>query len=154
MRRVLLITVLAISNLAFAEIPVPNSPDEKLNSIGRGVDTNKNGLRDDVEIYIYNKITNEPKLFTYYFNFAHSIENLTFSKSIEEAKKWDSLSSKAEECIYTLKPSGSVEVVINLKKIILNNQERKALFNKITDQYQPVFQKVTSKEERIKKCNL
>lgn len=50
-----------------------------------GVDSNKNNVRDDVEIYIYNEITKDPKLYRAYFMWANSYFNRL--KNIDNVEK-------------------------------------------------------------------
>lgn len=94
-----------LSNLSVSiaedKIQLPPIPDEKENSKTLlGIDVNKNGVRDDVEHYIYDKITKEEDVFNAYLQSARTEQQMLMNyPKKKEIQKLRMKSNRDIQCI-------------------------------------------------------
>lgn len=98
--------LMLLSNLsglkAEDKIQLPPMPDEKENSKTLlGIDVNKNGVRDDIEIYIYKNISQDKDVFNAYMQMART-DQLILAK-YPNKKEVQRLRIKNNKNIYCIK---------------------------------------------------
>ena len=116
----------------------PPMPDEdENNKTILGIDTNKNGIRDDVEVYIHENFKGKDKYYERMLAFQYAYYyNLKFSKSYENIKKVRNetrvlgMYTGCANYIYmkfvkNLKKTFLIDQeIVKVKSLILNNKDR------------------------------
>lgn len=134
MKRLILISLASFTIVfsSYAEsIKLPPIPRETNNTI-YGVDSNKNKVRDDVEIMIWNEITKNPELYLAYLSYAQSTEAIIYAyPKVQELKPLRKQNLSDLECISLLekdnvKSSQSVGLII---KKVFDTVEREKILN-------------------------
>lgn len=79
-----------LNNAHSDSIVLPKDPGEANNFTIEGIDSNKNGVRDDVEILIWKEITQDPKIFKAYMKWAETeLMKLRYPKDVKlQQKLW------------------------------------------------------------------
>lgn len=122
------------------EINLPPVPATSANSKTLlGVDSNKNGVRDDVEIYIYTNISKDPTIFKAYLLFAQSLqESFSYPDDVEKLRLNNDRNFNDQMCVHTVDVNWKKErttAVGSIVKIIYNTPERKKVAGIIGDKY-------------------
>lgn len=135
-------------------IILPPEPDEILNATTiHGIDANKNGVRDDIEHYIYKNISKDWNVFNAYLQY-YKNEHLLV-KNFNDRQKINyyagEMSWKAMNCIgyfdSNIKMTGS-----QLIYVFYNTPSRKIVLNEISNKMEGFGRKLKDKTEKIFDC--
>lgn len=136
---------------------LPPKPGPENDKTLLGTDSNKNGVRDDVEIFIYEKLSKHPELFKAYLSFAKTEQNLIkYYPDINKVRANEKNHYRDLECISAIErevgnaPIGGVSRIIELT---FNTKAREKVErwyaenqNKISTDYVVKKNKPTKKE--------
>lgn len=150
----LLLLILIFATSLHAEIILPPDPGRENDKTLMGIDSNKNNVRDDLEIFVYNEITKDEKLFKAYLNYIESeILMMMNIDDIQNLKKL--LQQKASDlsCISSLQlMEAGTSTKINKK--IYNTTDRKKIRDKLNNGHNrystPI--KLIDKDKRFLQC--
>lgn len=131
MKPIILFLLFIFSLNSFASIVLPKKPLKDTDTI-LGPDSNHNGVRDDVEIYIFENITKDPKYFFGFLKKAKYITQFNMAENEAEALKYLKLRSDISSCISRhYKAVGDlVQISVLLSRKILNTKKRQEAHNK------------------------
>lgn len=126
-----LFTALCSHSYGADKIILPPVPDNSKNSKTiLGIDSNKNRVRDDVEIFIFDELgKRNSKLFHAYLKYAESI-TMTLTKSQDEKALYQLYDQRTSDrrCINSLENSSGDDTIRLINKIN-NSEERKKAMN-------------------------
>lgn len=120
-----------------------------------GPDVNKNLVRDDVEHFIYEKITKDPGLFRAYMKFAAQHTRYMLAVTVEDIKKEFELAMKMAACVsmFIPGPQKFMQNEIRVAKKITDTDARKNKV-KLNEGQLPTFFKMTSDEIKNQNDNM
>ena len=133
---------------------LPPEPDPILNDTTiHGIDANKNGVRDDIEIYIYKNETQDWNLFNAYLQYFRNkhdiIRNLNndkvFYRLVEE------VSTDVSACIAFFEPRNKFNPYAQ-SRLFYNTGARKKASAMVNNKMRSFKFKLTPFEDRVKKC--
>lgn len=138
-----------------AEIILPPDPGKENNKTLMGIDSNKNNVRDDVEIFIYKNITKEEKLYRAYLNLAESeLMIIRYADDIKKLEYYVRQSYDDHTCISSMVKNMDIETTASILSKIYNTSLRNQVQQKISKKWNKMDTAVRliREEERHKKC--
>lgn len=132
--------------------PIPSNDDP--NSLA-GTDTNNNGVRDDLEHYIYNEITKDPKIFKAYINHTESMQAMMVNhKNKELIRKYAIQAQNDGACIAGLFPEFSIPKEAKLFQLIANTKSRQMAEQDVARKMfeLDLTNKLKEKKEKLQLC--
>ena len=131
-----LIFSLYLPTVLAGTITLPNEPGPENNRTLLGIDSNKNEVRDDVEIFIYNTISKEPIKFNAYLKYAETkLAMMENSQNVSRLAELDQQLSKDIICISSIEDDDFIENQKSLRKKIYNTEDRKKKNKLISKKY-------------------
>lgn len=129
---------------------------DKVDSTLLGVDSNKNFVRDDLELYIYKNITQDPRLYRAYLNYAQSLQlQLIYRDDIERLQKIAVTATDDRVCIFAIENNYNGDYVKRKEEFleaIFNTKERIEESNKSELRIRPRENLLLDRSEDLKKC--
>ncbi len=160
MRLVILAFILAMSLYAKTrsdefKIVLPPEPDPILNDTTiHGIDANKNGVRDDIEIYLYKNVTQDWNLFNAYLQkFKNNHEIL---KNLSHLEKFYSLTEKqasnATSCILIFDPRATFGAYA-MSRLFYNTKARQSIGAEVSKKMRSHELTYDNQNDPIKNCS-
>lgn len=139
-----------------SKILLPPQPGLHNDSTLEGIDSNNNNVRDDVEIFIWENITQDYKLYMAYLKFAEtSCEKLKYENDIEKLKFYNIQENNDLSCINFYENERVISSrVESVYKKVYNSPQRKKAIKSISNKYNSYATSIKSypKVERAKLC--
>lgn len=147
---------LFIKNIGAMDIKLPPDPGPKNDETLLGIDSNNNKVRDDVEIFIWNQLTKDPKTYMAYLKFAETdCEQIKYVNNLKQLEFLNVQEDNDLSCLSHFEKEIKIsENSRALYKKIYNTQARKAAIKEISRKYNSFAKaiKVYPPEERLKLC--
>lgn len=137
------------------KINLPPEPDSILNATTLyGIDSNQNGVRDDIEIYIYKNVTQDWNLYNAYMQYYRNKQDTLIFLNNEQ--KFDYFTGegdwKAFSCISYFEKNIKMSASQFLN-IFFNTKARKEAQKAIGQKMKGFSRKIKDREERLADCN-
>lgn len=137
-----------------ASVILPPPPGPQNDKTLWGIDSNKNGVRDDVEIFIYKNISRDPTIYKSYLYFAQSLqESLKFPDDIEKLRENDERSFNDQMCVLIVDKNWEKERITakaRIIKVMFNTREREEVSESIGEKYHKFGKARVHKEHKKK----
>lgn len=133
--KTLLLILSFLSSSLYAEIILPPMPGAENDKTLMGIDSNNNGVRDDLEIFVYKEITKDHRLYRAYLNYIESYQDMM--KNVGNIpilrKKYIQMNNDFI-CILSISEMESENASLIIRKIF-NTKERKKASRQLDDEH-------------------
>ena len=133
--------------------PVTPTPTEIDNNTLQGIDSDHNGVRDDVEKYIAGTYSQSQKTRMALMDFSKGMKLAVETKTEADAKSARETLSRAQDCLWYIHQSDSIPMWQGLRAVFLNTQIRSTAYANYGKLINVQVIESTPFNERKARCN-